>query len=84
MGKDDIGEDGGMGWEGKSGNKDIEKLWVAWRERGVVAVTKGVSAVQRETHEATYGWASCALSHSQSHHQTMSRHSTPHVSDILT
>jgi len=37
-----------MGWEGKSGKKESEKLWVSWRERGVVAVIKGVSAVQRE------------------------------------
>lgn len=31
-----------MGFEGKSGNKHSEKLWVSWRKKGLVAVIKGV------------------------------------------
>lgn len=42
-----------------------------------------VLSAQKQCMRAISGWASCGLSHSQSHHQTVSCHTTPHVSDIL-
>ncbi|KAK7389770.1 hypothetical protein VNO78_25063 [Psophocarpus tetragonolobus] len=80
------------GVEGKRSCRSHERSEGAKRGRmvhvNIALIVLMYSLLQRDAQcqcmRAIGGWASCALSHSQSHHHTVSCHTTPHVSDILT